>query len=232
MTREQSIGHREPAWAWVAGGSGALGSAVVTELAGRGWHGYATGRRPGRPAPDGWSYQDLDALDAPRTMRFAKETWGRDGLDGLVVTMGGFEGSGAGIATNPGALTRMLHANAQPVWNVIMASDLCLRAGASVVLVTAWSDLARPAPRGQTAYRASKSVVTSLCESLSQEWSGRRIRVNALAPTILDTEANRRAMPESGRDGWVSVADAARVVAFLLSDEARALTGAILPIRA
>lgn len=220
-----------PRLVWVVGGSGALGRAVVDELARQGWEGCATGRRAGSLTRPGWEYDRLDALDASATMRFATDRWGDRGLEGLVVTLGGFEGSGEGLARDAGGLGRMLRANAEPVWNVLAAADAYLRPGASVALVASWSTLVRPAPRGQAAYRASKAVVVSLCESLAEEWADRRIRVNALAPTTLDTEDNRNAIPDSSRDGWIPVPDAARVVAFLLSDAARAVTGAVLPIR-
>jgi NAD(P)-dependent dehydrogenase (short-subunit alcohol dehydrogenase family) len=57
-----------------------------------------------------------------------------------------------------------------------------------------------------------------------------RITVNAVLPSTMDTPANRRAMPDADRSGWVSTADVASVVAFLLSDRAAAVTGASLTV--
>ena len=94
---------------------------------------------------------------------------------------------------------------------------------------------ARPAiePRlgaGMTAYTASKSAVAALTQALAQELTEEQIWVNAIAPSILDTPANRAAMPDANHSRWVSPADAADVIAFLASPENRATRGAVIPV--
>jgi NAD(P)-dependent dehydrogenase (short-subunit alcohol dehydrogenase family) len=94
---------------------------------------------------------------------------------------------------------------------------------------------ARPAlePRlgaGMTAYTASKSAVAALTQALAQELTDERIWVNAVAPSILDTPANRAAMPEAEHSRWVSPADLAEVITFLASPENRATRGAVIPV--
>jgi NAD(P)-dependent dehydrogenase (short-subunit alcohol dehydrogenase family) len=94
---------------------------------------------------------------------------------------------------------------------------------------------ARPAiePRlgaGMTAYTASKSAVAALTQALAQELAEEQIWVNAVAPSILDTPANRAAMPDADHSRWVSLADAADVIAFLASPENRATRGAVIPV--
>ena len=78
------------------------------------------------------------------------------------------------------------------------------------------------ASRGQAAmgaYAASKSALQRLVEALSAEVAAQGISVNSIAPTIMDTPANRRAMPEADRSTWVPTAMAARVIGFLASEE-------------
>jgi len=94
---------------------------------------------------------------------------------------------------------------------------------------------ARPAlePRlgaGMTAYTASKSAVAALTQALAQELTEEQIWVNAVAPSILDTPANRTAMPDADYSRWVSPADAADVIVFLASPENRVTRGAVIPV--
>lgn len=82
---------------------------------------------------------------------------------------------------------------------------------------------------GFGAYAASKAGVHKLTESLAEELKG-KVRVNAVLPSILDTEQNRRDMPNADPSKWVQPDDLAKVMLFLASDEARAVTGALVPV--
>lgn len=75
------------------------------------------------------------------------------------------------------------------------------------------------------AYAASKSALQRLVESLSREVRSSGINVNSIAPSILDTPANRQSMPSANHALWVSTGAAARAVAFLASDAAEAIHG-------
>jgi NAD(P)-dependent dehydrogenase (short-subunit alcohol dehydrogenase family) len=81
-----------------------------------------------------------------------------------------------------------------------------------------------------TAYTASKSAVAALTQALAQELTDEQIWVNAVAPSILDTPANRAAMPEAEHSRWVSPADLAEIITFLASPDNRATRGAVIPV--
>ena len=81
------------------------------------------------------------------------------------------------------------------------------------------------------AYCASKAVVMRLTETLAEELKTKGINVNAVLPTVIDTDANRSAMPENNPADWVSPDDLANVICFLLSPAAKAVHGALLPVR-
>ena len=94
---------------------------------------------------------------------------------------------------------------------------------------------ARPAlePRlgaGMVGYTASKSAVAALTQALAQELTDEEIWVNAVAPSILDTPANRAAMPAADYARWVAPADLAEVIAFLASPANRVTRGAVIPV--
>ena len=100
--------------------------------------------------------------------------------------------------------------------------------GGSIVNVSAAA--AQKAAAGMGAYAASKSAISRLTEALAEEMKDRGVRVNAVLPSIIDTPANRRDMPQADFSRWVAPRDLANVIKFLLSDEARAVTGALLPV--
>lgn len=83
---------------------------------------------------------------------------------------------------------------------------------------------------GMGAYAASKAGVARLTEALAEELKDRNITVNAVLPSIIDTPANRADMPDADVSRWVSTQSLGAVIAFLLSDDASAITGACLPV--
>ena len=82
-----------------------------------------------------------------------------------------------------------------------------------------------------SAYQASKATVMRLTESLSEEVKAAGINVNAVLPSVIDTASNRGAMPEADFDAWVTPTDLGEVICFLGSDAARAVHGALVPVR-
>ena len=89
---------------------------------------------------------------------------------------------------------------------------------------------AMKAGAGMGAYAASKAGVAKLTEALAEELKEHGITVNALLPSIIDTPPNRADMPKAHFDRWVKPEQLADAVAFLLSDRASAITGALIPV--
>jgi NAD(P)-dependent dehydrogenase (short-subunit alcohol dehydrogenase family) len=94
---------------------------------------------------------------------------------------------------------------------------------------------ARPAiePRlgaGMVAYAASKGAVATLTQALAEELAGEEIWVNAVAPSILNTAANRSAMPDAPHHLWVAPAAIAELIVFLASSDNRVTRGAVVPV--
>lgn len=102
------------------------------------------------------------------------------------------------------------------------------RPGARIINIGAGGGLVAAAGMGP--YAASKSAVHRLTESLAVELAGEDITVNAILPGIIDTPANRAAMPSADVDAWVRPEAIADVILFLASHQARAISGALVPV--
>ena len=103
------------------------------------------------------------------------------------------------------------------------------RGGGRIVNVGAAA--AKFASAGMGAYTAAKAGVERLTEAMSEELKDQGINVNAVLPSILDTPAKRLSMPTADHKRWVAPDDLAQVIAFLLSDESAAVTGALIPVK-
>jgi len=79
-------------------------------------------------------------------------------------------------------------------------------------------------------YGAAKAAVINLTQTLADEGKPFNIRVNAIVPSTIDTPANRKSMPTADFSKWVTAAEIANAIIFLLSDQAGGVTGAILPV--
>ncbi len=83
---------------------------------------------------------------------------------------------------------------------------------------------------GASAYTASKSALVGLAQVVAAEVVERGVRVNAVLPSTIDTPANRAAMPGADASKWVPLGSLAAVIAFLLSPDARDISGAAIPV--
>lgn len=97
-------------------------------------------------------------------------------------------------------------------------------------IVNVGANAALRAGSGMGAYAASKAGVHRFTESLADELKAKNVTVNAVLPSIIDTPANRKDMPDADFSKWVAPADLAAVILFLVSDEAKAVTGALIPV--
>lgn len=211
----------------VTGAFGILGRAVARQAmeAGASVAMLDVAPPPG-PARQGfWGVDLTDATAATRVMQEVRDETGR--IDALLNIAGGFiwqtvaDGDIAGWE-------RMFTLNLKTAANASKAAlPHLIETGGAIVNVGA--NAALKAASGMGAYAASKSGVHKLTESLAEEMKG-RVRVNAVLPSILDTPQNRKDMPNVDPAIWVQPDDLAKVMLFLASDQARAITGALVPV--
>ncbi|MBS0383733.1 MAG: SDR family NAD(P)-dependent oxidoreductase [Proteobacteria bacterium] len=99
----------------------------------------------------------------------------------------------------------------------------------SGAIVNVGANAAVKAGAGMGAYAASKMGVMKLTESMAEELKG-KVRVNAVLPSIIDTPQNRKDMPNADPNVWVKPSALAKAMLFLASDDASAITGALVPV--
>lgn len=217
----------------LTGSDGALGQAVATTLAGYGAQMALltrsrdiAGVRPAGALHYGGVDLTLEASTRDALQRVAAEA-GR--VDGLVNVAGGFRWekmSGGSLDT----WDSMYQINLRTAVNACQAAvpHLLKAGGGRIVNVGAMA--AGKAAAGMGPYAASKAGVAQLTEALADELKDQRITVNAILPSTLDTPKNRQDMPKADFTRWVTPAQAAEVIAFLVSDNASAVTGALIPL--
>ena len=138
---------------------------------------------------------------------------------------------GKGGGRQPETWDRLYALNLKTALNACQAALPYLLESGAGRIVNVGAQSALKAASGMGPYAASKSAVHRLTESLAEELKLKGVTVNAVLPSIIDTPANRRDMPKAAFDHWVQPAELAAVMLFLASDEASAVTGALIPSR-
>ena len=220
----------------VTGGAGALGSAVSRQFLSAGGtvcipyvvpEEVERLRAQTKPEQNARLHPEhVDVLDEQAFQAFVDRTRERHRrIDALVNIMGGFAG-GDLASTSLAEWRRMMDLNLTSVVIACRAVLPAMTAARYGRIVSISSRAVVPPAGGFIAYTVSKAGVLTLTQALAQEVKPHGITVNAVLPSTMDTEANRTAMPDADRSGWVSPDAVAGVIALLASEEAGAISGA------
>jgi len=224
----------------VAGGTGGLGRAVSQAFLDEGATVIVTYRTQAefddlvRAVAENASRLEghrVDVTDETETRRFIEGTLAQHKrLDALVNTVGGYVGGVKLWDLDAKVLDQMLALNLRSGYELARAAvPAMLRQGrGSIVNIAAKAAFDHPA--GAAAYAASKAAAIAMIDSLAAEVAGSGVRVNSLLPSIIDTAANRKAMPKADFAKWPKPEDIARVITFLCSDDAKVIHGASIPV--
>jgi NAD(P)-dependent dehydrogenase (short-subunit alcohol dehydrogenase family) len=153
-----------------------------------------------------------------------------DRVDFLVNAVGAYAGGIKLWDTDPGVLDQQLKLNlisGYVLCRAIVPLMLKQRSGA---IVSVASKAAVDHAAGAAAYAASKAAAVAMMDSLAADLKGTGVRVNSILPSIIDTPANRKAMPGAEFAKWPKPEEIAQVTLFLCSDEARVIHGAAIPV--
>jgi NAD(P)-dependent dehydrogenase (short-subunit alcohol dehydrogenase family) len=217
--------------AMVAGGGGSLGRATAVNLAARGLTVVAVDRNEQAlgQLPDNIVREVADTTDPNAARSLVDRIAAEVGPPGILVNTIGTFGLGDALSATPADLQRMVDINlGTALWLSQAVAPHMQRAGSgAIVHVTA-----RPALEptgGMAAYSVSKAALAHLTRILDVEFRPHGIRVNAIAPQLIDTPANRAALPAEAMANATAPEAIAEIIAFLVSDAAAPVSGAILP---
>lgn len=219
----------------VTGGTGGLGVGVVGALSDAGHDVVVTwiderelDRFPSELAGR-VRLERCDVLSADDMARLVRDC-GADGVWAMVHLVGGYlDGAPLGeMDLSDWDRQATLNARSAAVALGAVLPGMAARGAGRAVAVG--SRAARRPFAGASAYAASKAAVIALVEAASEEVKRAGVCVNCLLPSVIDTPANRSAMPAADHDSWVRPREIGEVVAFLCSAEASAVTGAAIPV--
>jgi NAD(P)-dependent dehydrogenase (short-subunit alcohol dehydrogenase family) len=224
----------------VTGGTGGLGRAVSQAFQAEGavvivtYHSeqeFEELKRDIGAASDRLEGSRVDVTNEAATNKFVEDVIGRHSrVDALVNTVGGYTGGAELWRTDHSSLDLMLALNVRAP-HVLMRSVVpaMLKQGhGCIVNVAAKAGLDHP-PRAAV-YAASKAAELAMMDSLAAELLGTGVRANSVLPSIIDTTANRSAMPHADFSKWPKPQDIARVILFLCSEDAKLIHGASIPV--
>jgi NAD(P)-dependent dehydrogenase (short-subunit alcohol dehydrogenase family) len=222
--------------ALVTGGTGGLGAAVVTRLLDDGWRvvvPWVAERELERvQRRDGLELVEADLFEQEAVAAAVAVAAGSESapLRAVVNLVGGFA-QGARVAEEPiEQFEAQLRLNLRPTYLVTQAAlpQLVAAGGGSIVCVGTRAAL-QPFP-GAAGYVTAKAGVIAFAQAVAVEYRDEGVRCNALLPSVIDTPANRAAMPKADASKWVAPAQLAATIAFLCSDESAATSGAAIPV--
>lgn len=226
--------------ALITGGTGGLGTAMVRAFLDAGHAVVTTYRKPLEAeqaranlgeAAQRLVLEQVDVTDRTAVddlVLRARERFGR--VDSLVNLVGAWAGGQPVWETSDEDLDRMLDTNLRSAFVCCRAvlPGMIERRSGSIVNVSSRSAV-QPSP-GSAPYAIGKAGVITLTQTLAVETQDHGITVNCVLPSVIDTEANRRSMPDADFARWVKPEQLAAVIRWLTSAEASPISGAAIPV--
>jgi len=224
----------------VAGGTGGLGRTVSLAFLNEGAHVTVTYRKPEELAAlktlagnnasqlDGYDVDVTDETDVGKLVDGIVARHGR--LDALVNTVGGYAGGVKLWELDTKVFELMLALNLRSGYALSRAAVRVMLKQGSGAIVNVAAKAASDHGAGASAYAASKAAAVAMMDCLAEDLKGTGVRVNSILPSIINTEANRNAMPKADFTKWPKAEDIAHVIVFLCSDDAKVIHGAAVPV--
>ena len=224
----------------VAGGTGGLGRAVTTAFLKEGAKVHVTYfdqkemddlKHSSVANASSLGGNRVDVSDDAAVDQFVRgviEQYGR--IDALVNAIGGYAGGAKLWDSDPKVFDRMLTLNLRSGYAILRAVVPAMVKAGSGAIVNVASRAAFDHAGGAAAYAASKAGAIAMIDSLAADLKGTGVRANSIVPSIIDTAANRKAMPNADFAQWPKPEEIALVILFLCSDEARLVHGAAVPV--
>jgi NAD(P)-dependent dehydrogenase (short-subunit alcohol dehydrogenase family) len=224
----------------VAGGTGGLGRAVTLAFLEEGAKVVVTYRKQGEfdalksaAGTNGSRLEGhmVDVTDEAAVRQLVEKIVGKHRrLDAMVNTVGGYAGGTTLWELETKVFDQMLALNLGSGYALARAAVRAMLKEGRGAIVNVASKAAVDHAAGAAAYAASKSAAVALLDSLAADLKGTGVRANTILPSIIDTRANREAIPKADFAKWPKPEDIARVILFLCSDDAKVIHGAAIPV--
>jgi NAD(P)-dependent dehydrogenase (short-subunit alcohol dehydrogenase family) len=172
-----------------------------------------------------------DVGDEAQVASFINDVTSKFGkLDILINLVGGFWGGKSIAETTSAEWQAMFDINLKPTFMCCRAAVPTMKKNSYGRIVSVSSRTGLLGAGDFAAYAVAKGAIATFTVSLAEEVLPDNILVNAIAPSTIDTEANRTAMPKAKHENWVKPEDIARTLAFLCSEENRVTSGTVVPV--
>ena len=216
----------------ITGGTGGLGAAVTHAFLDAGWRVVVPYNAP-RELERVREHERLELVEAdlsdPAAVAAVIDTAG-ESLRALVNLVGGFHAGGRIHETPVETFEAQLTLNLRPTYLACAAAlPVMLEAGEGAIVCVSSRAALKPFP-GAAGYATGKAGVLAFVDVLDAEYRADGIRANAILPSVIDTPANRRSMPDADFDTWVRPEQIAAAIRHLASAEAAATSGAHVPV--
>lgn len=174
---------------------------------------------------------EADVTDEAAVGQLVEEIVRRHGrLDAMVNAVGGYAGGIKLWDLDTKVIDQMLALNLRSGYALSRAAVRVMLKQGSGAIVNVAAKAAIDHGAGAGAYAASKAAAVAMIDSLAEDLKGTGIRVNSVLPSIIDTEPNRKAMPQADFSKWPKPEDIAQVIVFLCSESAKVIHGASVPV--
>lgn len=224
----------------ITGSTGALGQVVARTLLQAGWRVAACDSAARQAALETLEREHpgsaigvaLDITDPAAWTAALPRIAALGDVDGAVLIAGGWKGGTPFHDSDDATWRAMLDSNLETARRTLSAllPRMVERRHGSVVLVGSRAAVRPWESAGAAAYGASKAALVALTQAIAAELVSDGVRLNLVLPSTIDTPANRAAMPSADATRWVAPESLADVISFLLSDAARDVSGAALPV--
>jgi NAD(P)-dependent dehydrogenase (short-subunit alcohol dehydrogenase family) len=219
----------------VAGGTGGLGRAVTLAFLEEDANVVVTYRKQEEfdalkktPKLEGYAADVTDEGSVNRLLENILAAHGQ--LDALVNTVGGYAGGIKFWEADAKVFDQMLALNLRSGYTLCRAIVPAMLRQKHGSIVNIAAKAAFDHPGGAAAYAAAKAAAVAMLDSLAADLKGTGVRANSILPSVIDTEANRKAMPKANFAKWPKPEQIARVILFLCSDDASVVHGAAIPV--
>jgi NAD(P)-dependent dehydrogenase (short-subunit alcohol dehydrogenase family) len=222
------------------GGTGGLGRAVTSAFLEEGasaavtyrnrpeWEAFKSAASANASKLEG---HEVDVTDETAVSQLIEKILLKHGrLDAMVNTVGGYAGGLKLWEMETRVFEQMLNLNLRAGYTLARAAVRAMLKQGRGAIVNVAAKAAFDHASGASAYAASKAAAVAMLDALAADVKGTGVRVNSILPSIIDTEANRKAMPKADFAKWPKPRDIARVILFLCSDDAKVIHGAAIPV--